>query len=281
MAKNDFLSTLIPDQVDDETWDQESKARNAEENRKRNSIRDFWMRDGDMPKLVTFLNEGKQFFLHSHWQRGKAVQYFLCRSRTGECEFCDTGKSASRYVVYALIDWFYYNDKGERVERPEVKLMIRGKDDYKLLEARKHNPRQGDGTLLGRKWEVIRTGNKYDFMADAEVEIPWDETIMYKRKSDGAEIEIPLIKTYDWPEYPVNDESIWSRANVRDTYPPMDWSNPKMVDQWITAHLANVPFTQYAATVGAETNARKGGGSKAHARSERNAPAVDDDSLPF
>lgn len=245
MAKLDFLDGLMPESIDAEQWKQESKTRQAEsQNQKKRGIRDFWMRDGDMPKLVTFLNEGLQVQLHTHWDQGPP-QFFLCKPAGHKCEFCDSGKKANRHVVYAVIDWFYHDKNKQQVDRPEVKLLIRGRDDYKLFESRRKNRRQGDGTLLGRKWEVIRTGNKYDITADAEIDIPWDKTVLYKRKSDGVDIDIPFIKSYDWPEYPQGEETIWTIANTRDSLPPMDWSKPEFVDRWILAHLANRPFSEY------------------------------------
>ena len=61
MAKLDFLDGLMPESIDAEQWEQESKTRQAEsQNQKKRGIRDFWMRDGDMPKLVTFLNEDRK-----------------------------------------------------------------------------------------------------------------------------------------------------------------------------------------------------------------------------
>ncbi len=283
MVNVDFIDKLLGDVVDADEWEQESKQRqNDSQRQKKREIRDFWMREGDMPKLVTFLNEGVQVHLHSVWETGKPPQYFLCKPSGHRCEFCDAAKKANRYAAYAVIDWLFYDKECKKVERPEVKLFIRGKDDYKKFEQRKKNRTQGDGTLLGRTWEVTRLGNSYDILAESVVEVPWGQTVPYKRKSDGVEIEIPLIRSYGWPEYPVGDESLWSQANALDKYPPMDWSDPKRVDRWILAHLANRTFSDYRKYAGA--SAKKSGGSQDHQAGgpPKSIPSVkSDDDFPF
>lgn len=279
MGKYDFLSNEFVETVDPVEWEREIETNRLNAFREK-TIQDFWMKSGDMPKHITFLNEGKQFLFHIVTDAAKRPHNFICKPSGYACEFCGTGHKAVRRVVYAVIDWFYFNQQGEQVDRPSVKLFMRGKTDYQSFEQRRKNPKQGDGTLLGQKWEVTRNGNVYDLLSAGPTEVDWDETTPYKKK-DGTVIDLPVIRRYDWPEYPINETSIFSEKDKRDELPEMDWSNPKLVDMWITAYFLNTPESEYLQFAGVSKKQPAKKSVEPRKESHKQVSVDDDDDIPF
>lgn len=268
MSSQNLLDEMFPDtEIDADQMQKEADARKESGGNFKPFVSNYFLTKEKKKGLVSFLHEGLKFSLYSGTVKinGKDVPQNILALPGGD-PISKAGHKARDFGVYAVIDWLntYKNRNGDTVIKPQIKLLIRGNNTVQVIEKRKRDRRHGDGTLLGRKWELERMGSGpstyYDVNAEEDEFIP-DFTQMVTIQTQEGDKEIPLIEQPDWPDYDTDlDEglqSVYTRKQMRPDY-AMDWSDPAKVDTWVKMHLLNTPIERY---IQCAQEFKKGGGS--------------------
>lgn len=243
-----------------ESWKQRNSERQNNSEKSGNFFVPNYFLKNDQPiGVVNFLNEGKLFNLYrvNIPMRGTTVPKMVLAKGDMKGYLDAAGAKVTEQGVYAVVDWLhtYPNKNGDIVKRPQVKLLIRGFGTVQQFNKVKKSANQGKGTLLGRKWELERTGTgpQTVYIPDAQEEcIPDFDAMMPIETKDGT-IEIPVIQSYDWPEYETtfegrelspDEQSLYTQNSLKPDE-PMDWNDPKKVDKWIELFFLTTSMAEY------------------------------------
>lgn len=223
--------------------------------------------------LISYLSDGIMINSHNIIDpsigKGQVRVHIICKKK--DCEICYGGDNASRFKAWPLIDWLhsYTNKEGKVVARPTFKLMIRGKNANEKTEERKKkfgidtgkkdNSGQPILTMIGQKWEITRTGEKFKTMYDMlpadlrnipdRIEpLPFHETTTIQGKEKAYEVPV-IQKPLSWPEadegLETSMQSIYSLQKMKPEDREPDWNEPSSVDEWMKFHFLNVPQQKY------------------------------------
>jgi glutaredoxin len=199
---------------------------------------------------VVFLTDGFKVNIHSmrEFKDGREVYHkILCKG--SKCELCASGHKPSTMAIYGTVDMShsYTSKKGEIVNKPTFKILLRGIETIKVIERRKQKTK--DKSLLKKLWEAQLSGSGfstyYDFtMEDEDVELDFDEKETIETK-EGS-IEVPSISIPPIFEYVTDPEkmNLYTREKLKPKY-EIDWSNPQHVNEWLKHHLLQTPLVDY------------------------------------
>jgi len=258
MKNEDLLDQLFPDdEIDIDDWEKRTNEKREAANKKTHKdIQTLLLRKAGDKAVVNFLSEGRKYnlyFVTDYTTNHQAFyRHVLQLPTSGGDPLSRSGVKATEQGVYAVVNWSNIRKKKDQSEyaAPEVQLLIRGQLTVKLLEKRKRNSKQGNGTLLNKKWELERIGagaqTAYDPTVDDDFEPDFDKTIPLKTEQGTREVF--AIGRPDWPEYdtsfPIDKQSIYTQRQMKPDH-EMDWNDPEMVDLWIKLHFLNTPLADY------------------------------------